>query len=224
MSRPKPEPTNRTPARVSCRIVSSTAAGPASHAWLLAVLTTSNPARASAAAAAAGAVNTPTESGAALESGAIGLSRFPKVMSAAASESRSARNGERVSPSSNRSFARRRPRLISPTAYRRSVSVGCCSSPRCRLHDTTWTESRSTPITKPSFEPSTAYHPGEPLSRVHEAGSRARSIRVAVEKLDAPPEQRLRGRVRNRAELRLGSGNVEPAQSHHTDAGRERRA
>src|SRR5438876_10940183 len=76
MSRPMPEPTNRTPTRVSCRIVSSTAAGPPSHAWLLAVLTTSNPARASAAAAAEGAVNTPTESGAALESGAIGLSRF----------------------------------------------------------------------------------------------------------------------------------------------------
>src|SRR5437870_7760905 len=70
MSRPKPEPTNRTPTRVSCRIVSSTAAGPPSHAWLLAVLTTSNPARARAAAAAEGAVKTPTESGAALESGA----------------------------------------------------------------------------------------------------------------------------------------------------------
>src|SRR2546429_8415279 len=76
MSRPKPEPTNRTPTRVSRRIVSSTAAGPPSHAWLLAVLTTSNPARASAAAAAEGAVKTPTESGAALESGAIGLSRM----------------------------------------------------------------------------------------------------------------------------------------------------
>src|SRR5256886_8851041 len=112
---------------------------------------------------------------------------------------------------------------MSPTAYRRSVSVGCCSSPRCRLHDTTWTESSSTPITKPSFEPSTAYQPGKRLSRVHEAGSRTGSIRVAVEKLDAPPEQRPRRPVRNRAELRLGSGNVEPAQSHHDDLGRERR-
>src|SRR2546426_2235783 len=73
---------------------------------------------------------------------------------------------------------------MSPTAYRRSVSVGCCSSPRCRLHDTTWTESSSTPITKPSFEPSSAYQPGKRLSRVHEAGSRTGSIRVAVEKLD----------------------------------------
>src|SRR5437870_8241072 len=36
----------------------------------------SNPARASAAAAAGGAVNTAPESGSALESGAIGLSRF----------------------------------------------------------------------------------------------------------------------------------------------------
>src|SRR3981081_60848 len=54
MSRPNPEPTNRTPARVSCRIVSSTAPGPPSQAWLLAVLTTSKPARASAAAAAGG--------------------------------------------------------------------------------------------------------------------------------------------------------------------------
>src|SRR3989449_8405124 len=48
-------------------------------------------------------------------------------------------------------------------------------------------------------------------------------IRVAVEKLDAPPEQRPRRPVRNRAELRLGSGNVEPAQRHHDDVGRERR-
>src|SRR5438034_8790350 len=111
---------------------------------------------------------------------------------------------------------------MSPTAYRRNVWVGCCSSPRCRLHDTTWTESSSTPITKPSFEPSTAYQPGKRLSRVHEAGSRTGSIRVAVEKLDAPPEQRPRRPVRNRAELRLGSGNVEPAQSHHDDLGRER--
>src|SRR2546422_4942183 len=112
---------------------------------------------------------------------------------------------------------------MSPTAYRPSVSVGCCSSPRCRLHDTTWTESSSTPITQPSFEPSTAYQPGKRLSRVHEAGSRTGSIRVAVEKLDAPPEQRPRRPVRNRAELRLGSGNVEPAQRHHDDVGRERR-
>src|SRR5207302_4857031 len=81
---------------------------------------------------------------------------------------------------------------MSPTAYRRSVSVGCCSSPRCRLHDTTWTESSSTPITQPSFERSTAYQPGKRLSRIHEAGSRTGSIRVAVEKLDAPPEQRPR--------------------------------
>ena len=93
MSRPKPEPTNRTPARVSCRIVSSSAAGPPSQAWLFAVLTMSKPARASAAAATGGAVNSDSESGAALDSGAIGLSRFPKVMSAAASESRSARKG-----------------------------------------------------------------------------------------------------------------------------------
>src|SRR6266480_6447747 len=62
---------------------------------------------------------------------------------------------------------------MSPTAYRRSVSVGCCSSPRCRLHDTTWTESSSTPITQPSFEPSTAYQPGKRLTRVHQAGSRS---------------------------------------------------
>src|SRR6267143_5709414 len=70
MSRPNPEPTNRPPARVSRRIVSSTAAGPPSHAWLLAVLTTSKPARASAAAAAGGAVNIPPESRATLEAGA----------------------------------------------------------------------------------------------------------------------------------------------------------
>src|SRR3989454_12532089 len=83
--------------------------------------------------------------------------------------------------------------------------------------------SSSTPITDPSLTPSTAYQPRKHLSRVHEAGSRTGSIRVAVEKLDAPPEQRPRRRVRNRAELRLGSGNVEPAQSHHDDVGRERR-
>src|SRR5437867_11546181 len=109
---------------------------------------------------------------------------------------------------------------MSPTAYRRSVWVGCCSSPRCRLHDTTWTESSSTPITKPSFEPSTAYQPGKRLSRVHEAGSRTGSIRVAVEKLDAPPEHRSRRPVRNRAELRLGSGNVEPARSEERRVGK----
>src|SRR5947209_10719424 len=111
---------------------------------------------------------------------------------------------------------------MSPTAYRRSVSVGCCSSPRCRLHDTTWTESSSTPITKPSFERSTAYQPGKRLSRVHEAGSRSRSIRVAVEKLDASPEQRPRLRVDDGRKLGLGPGNVEPAQRNYDDVGRER--
>src|SRR5256886_7242625 len=98
---------------------------------------------------------------------------------------------------------------MSPTAYRRSVTVGCCSSPRCRLHDTTWTESSSTPITKPSFEPSSAYQPGKRLSRVHEAGSPTGSIRAAVEKLHAPPAQRPRPPDPNRAELRLRPGNRE---------------
>src|SRR5438034_9754426 len=111
---------------------------------------------------------------------------------------------------------------MSPTAYRRSVWVGCCSSPRCRLHDTTWSESSSTPITKPSFEPSTAYQPGKHLSRVHEAGSRTGSIRVAVEKPDAPPEQRPRLPVRDRGNLRLGARNVEPAQRHDDDVRSER--
>src|SRR2546421_35775 len=106
---------------------------------------------------------------------------------------------------------------------RTPTRVSCRITPRCRLHDTTWTESSSTPITNPSFEPSSAYQPGKRLSRVHEAGSRTGSIRVAVEKLDAPPEQRPRRPVRNRAELRLGSGNVEPAQRHHDDVGPERR-
>src|SRR3989442_2241964 len=112
---------------------------------------------------------------------------------------------------------------MSPTAYRRSVSVGCCSSPRCRLHDTTWTETSSTPITKPSFEPSTVYQPGKRLGRVHEAGSRTGSIRVAVEKLDAALEQRPRRPVRNRAKLYLGAGNIEPAQRHDDDVRREHR-
>ena len=96
-------------------MVASTAEPPPSHAWLLAVLTMSNPARASAAAAAAGAVKTPAESGAA-ESVVMGLSRFPNVMSAAASESCNAMNGYRVSPCNSRSLASRRPRLMSPTA------------------------------------------------------------------------------------------------------------
>src|SRR2546422_1131068 len=55
----------------------------------------SNPARASAGAAAGGAVNTPTESGTGLLSGVIGLSRLPKVISAPRNVSRSARNGYR---------------------------------------------------------------------------------------------------------------------------------
>src|SRR6266446_8952403 len=112
---------------------------------------------------------------------------------------------------------------MSPTAYRRKVSVGRWCNPSCRSPDATVSETSSTPITKPSFEPSTAYQPGKRLSRVHEAGSRTGSIRVAVEKLDAPPEQRPRRPVRNRAELRLGSGNVEPAQRHHDEVGPERR-
>src|SRR5258708_15768712 len=111
---------------------------------------------------------------------------------------------------------------MSPTAYRRSVSVGCCSSPRCRLHDTTWTESSSTPITQPSFQPSTAYQPGKRLSRVHEAGSRTGSIRVAVEKLDASPEQLPRPRVGDGRKLGLSAKNVEPTDRHHDDVGPER--
>src|SRR2546427_6709601 len=111
---------------------------------------------------------------------------------------------------------------MSPTAYRRSVSVGCWRGPRCTLHDATLIDSSSTPITKPSFEPSTAYQPGKRLSRVHEAGSRSRSIRVAVEKLDASPEQRPRLRVDDGRKLGLGPGNIEPAQRHYDDVGRER--
>src|SRR5947199_10529064 len=82
--------------------------------------------------------------------------------------------------------------------------------------------SSSTPITNPSLQPSTEYQPGKHLSRVHEAGSRTGSIRVAVEKLDAPPQQRPRLPVRDGSELRLGAGNVEPAQRHHDDIRRER--
>src|SRR3989441_1273291 len=132
MSRPNPEPTNRTPARVSCRIVSSRASEPPSQAWLLAVLTTSKPARASATAAAGGAANMPAESSAAVRAGPIWASRLP------------------------------------------------------------------------------------------DRRSRSRSIRIAVENLDASPEQGPRLRVGDARKLGLGAGNVEPAQRHYDDVGRER--
>src|SRR5690242_12641796 len=112
---------------------------------------------------------------------------------------------------------------MSPTAYRRSVSVGCCSRTRCTLHECTFHEtSSSTPITRSSFELSTEYQPGQDLSRVDEAGSRPGSIRVAVEKLDASSEQRPRLRVCDGRKLGLGAGNVKPAQRYHDDVRRER--
>src|SRR2546428_11056458 len=112
---------------------------------------------------------------------------------------------------------------MSPTAYRRKVSVGRWCNPSCRSPDATVSETSSTPITKPSFEPSTVYQPGKRLSRVHEAGARTGSIRVAVEKLDAPPEQRPRPPVRNPAKLPLCAGNIEPAQPHDDHVRREHR-
>src|SRR5690349_23295635 len=112
---------------------------------------------------------------------------------------------------------------MSPTAYRRSVSVGCWRGPRCTLHECTFHETSSnTPITRSSFEPSTVYQPGQDLSRVDEAGSRSGSIRVAVEKLDASPEQRPRLRVGDGRKLHLSARDVEAAQGHHHEVRRER--
>jgi hypothetical protein len=136
ISRPNADPTKRTPTRVSWCIVSRTATSPPSQAWLFAVLTMSNPARASASAARGGAIKTVAESGIAEPSGTIGLSRLPKVMSARRSVSTSGRNGYNVSPPSSRSLAVRRPKLMSPTAYSRSVSLegGACSRAASRTH------------------------------------------------------------------------------------------
>src|SRR2546430_2761887 len=106
---------------------------------------------------------------------------------------------------------------------KRTAARGSCrGSARCTSRDAVVSASSSTPITDPSLTPSTEYQPGKHLSRVHEAGSRTGSIRVAVEKLDAPPEQRPRLPVRDRGKLRLGARNVEPAQRHDDDVRSER--
>src|SRR6266550_4367813 len=93
LGRPMAEPTNSTPARVSCRIVSSMAARPPSQPWLFAVLRMSNPARASDCAATSGAVNTNPLVSRWRVCCAIALSRLPNKMCAARSVSTTAAKG-----------------------------------------------------------------------------------------------------------------------------------
>src|SRR5690348_233182 len=179
----------------------------------------SKPARASAAAAAAGAANTPPESGSGLESGAIGLSRFPKVMSAAARESCRARNEYVVSPFKSRSFATPRPRLISPTANSRRVSDGCwgrgaATTARPRATNATIMR-RLRPV-------STDHQPRQLLGRVDQTWSRAGRVGIAVDHLRAPPKERCRVRVRDGRELRPGALHVEPAEGDDHQIGCER--
>src|SRR2546428_13872168 len=102
---------------------------------------------------------------------------------------------------------------MSPTAYRRKVSVGRWCNPSCRSPDATVSETSSTPITKPSFEPTTVYQPGKRPSRAHEAGARTGSIRLAVEKLTSPPGQRPPRPVRTPPNVQLGGGNIKPPQA-----------
>jgi hypothetical protein len=79
-------------------MVSTTPPGPPSQAWLLAVETMTNPARASAAAARGGAVNLIPADSTVCESGAMGLSRLPNSRSPDTNESITNRNGNSVSP------------------------------------------------------------------------------------------------------------------------------
>src|SRR2546426_491670 len=183
----------------------------------------SNPAWARASAARGGAVKAAPESSTWLVSAAIGLSRFPKVMSAPRNVSSSRRKEYSVSPAISRSRAVRRPRLMSPTAYRRSVprAGGACSAASSKLHAATRLRIIAVESQRTCAPPSTPDQPRENLRGVDQAGPRAGSIRVAVEKLDAPVEQRPRVAVRDQGQLAARPLHVQAAQRDDHEIGRQ---
>src|SRR5438876_647544 len=183
----------------------------------------SNPASANASAARGGAVNTSPESSTAPVSAAIGLSRLPNVMSAPRSVSSSGRNEYSVSPWISRSRAVRRPRLMSPTAYRRSVPLvaGACSRASTRLHAATRFRIIAVESQRTCAPPSTLDQSRENFRGVDQAGPRAGSIRFAVEKLDAPVEQRPGVAVRDQSQLAARRLHVEAAQRDDHEIGRQ---
>src|SRR5256885_4992101 len=183
----------------------------------------SNPARARASAARGGAVKAAPESSTWPESAAIGLSRFPKVMSAPRKVSSSRRNEYTVSPAISRSRAVRRPRLMSPTAYRRSVprAVGACTTASSMLHATRTFRVIAVESQRTCAPPSPVDQPREQFRCVHEAGPRPGSIRVAVEKLDAPVEQRPRVAVGDQRQLAARPLHVEAARRDDHEIGRQ---
>src|SRR5438552_3904888 len=183
----------------------------------------SNPARARASAARGGAVKAAPESSTWPVSAAIGLSRFPKVMSAFRNVSSSRRNEYSVSPAISRSRAVRRPRLMSPTAYRRSVprAGGACATASSMLHATRRFRVIAVESQRTCAPPSTVDQPREHFRRVDEAGPRPGSICVAVEKLDAPVEQCPRVAVRDQGQLVARPLHVEPARRDDHEIGRQ---
>src|SRR5205809_987487 len=183
----------------------------------------SNPAWARASAAMGGAVKAAPESSTWPVSAAIGLSRFPKVMSAPRNVSSSRRNEYSVSPAISRSRAVRRPRLMSPTAYRRSVprAGGACSAASSKLHAATRFRIIAVESQRTCAPPSTLDQPREHLRGVDQAGPRAGSIGVAVEKLDAPVEQRPRVLVRDQGQLAARPLHVEAARRDDHELGRQ---
>src|SRR5205814_1588597 len=128
----------------------------------------SNPARARASAARGGAVKPAPESSTWPVSAAIGLSRFPNVMSAFRNVSSSRRNEYSVSPAISRSRAVRRPRLMSPTAYRRSVprAGGACATASSMLHATRRFRVIAVESQRTCAPPSTVDQPREHFRRV----------------------------------------------------------
>src|SRR5256885_12737893 len=178
----------------------------------------SNPAWARASAARGGAVKAAPESSTWLVSAAIGLSRFPKVMSAPRNVSSSRRNEYSVSPAISRSRAVRRPRLMSPTAYRRSVprAGGACSAASSKLPAARRFRIIAVESQRTCAPPSTLDQPRENLCGVDQPGPRPGSIRVAVEKLDAPVEQRPRVAVRDQGQLAARPLHVEAADRKST--------
>src|SRR5207253_400231 len=183
----------------------------------------SNPACARARAATGGAVKAAPESSTWPVSAAIGLSRFPKVMSAPRNVSSSGRNEYSVSPAISRSRAVCRPRLMSPTAYRRSVprAGGACSTASSTWHAATRLPVIAIESRRTCAPPSTVHQPREHFRGVDQARPRARGIGVAVEKLDAPVEQRPRVAVRDQGHLAARPLYVEATRRDDHEIGRQ---
>src|SRR5438128_2534491 len=183
----------------------------------------SNPACARARAATGGAVKAAPESSTWPVSAAIGLSRFPKVMSAPRNVSSSGRNEYSVSPAISRSRAVCRPRLMSPTAYRRSVprAGGACSTASSTWHAATRLPVIAIESRRTCAPPSTVHQPREHFRGVDQARPRARGIGVAVEKLDAPVEQGPGVAVRDQGHLAARPLYVEATRRDDHEIGRQ---